>query len=63
MDWPWDYPKWFQKLQFINVRIEAGDYSSACGDCICDVCKRDYYSHPNYEPWLTLLCNGDLVRL
>ena len=56
-------PAWFRKLRLIDERIENGQYSRACGDCRCEVCGRLLYAHPNYVPWLTLLCNGDLVHL
>lgn len=44
----------------------------AGGDVVCDVCGRKYYDHKEYEPsgktndgvpWLSELCNGDLVKL
>jgi hypothetical protein len=42
----------------------------ASGDCVCD-CGKDYYSHPyvteardqDGEPFLHVLCNGDIVKL
>jgi len=42
------------------------------GDCICEICGKNYYRHKSYEPsgktndgvpWLNELCNGDLVKL
>ena len=56
-------PVWFRKLLLIDARIENGMYARACGDCVCEVCGRKFYDHRNYVPWLTLLCNGDLVHL
>lgn len=43
----------------------------ACGDCICEVCGKDYYSHPfadeartdENRPFLHVTCNGDIVKL
>lgn len=43
----------------------------ASGDCLCDLCGREYRRHPftfeytdwNGEPFLHVLCNGDLVKL
>jgi len=43
----------------------------ASGLCICDQCGKDYYAHPyaseardrDNEPYLHVLCNGDIVKL
>jgi len=43
----------------------------ANGELICKECGKDYYSHPlcyeflNFydEPFLNILCNGDIVKL
>lgn len=44
----------------------------AGGEVICDVCGKKYNEHEDYLPsgktndgwpWLTKLCNGDLVKL
>lgn len=43
----------------------------AGGDCLCSECSRSYYDHPmidnmldyNQEPFLHMLCNGDVVKL
>lgn len=48
-----------------------GEYYRACGQCICDVCGKEYFKHPfdfwelSYtgEPFLHVLCNGDRVKL
>ena len=42
----------------------------ASGDCVCD-CGQNYYSHPyateardrDGEPYLHVLCDGDIVKL
>jgi hypothetical protein len=47
-------------------QIEAGDWHRASGQCVCDVCGKLYYDHPYFaEPYefLTILCNGDIVKL
>lgn len=54
-----------------ELRIE--NFYRAGGECICEKCGEEYYSHPHYEPsalttqerypWLRELCNGDLVKL
>lgn len=56
-------PIWFRRLILLDKMIENCIYSRACGDCICDICHRKYYDHPNYVIWLTLLCSGELVHL
>jgi hypothetical protein len=48
------------------ARIEAGDMYRAGGDVVCNVCGKLYYDHPYFaEPyeWLTIKCNGDIVKL
>lgn len=44
----------------------------ASGHCVCDLCGKKYFDHPQYlpsgktnhgDPWLNELCNGDLVHL
>lgn len=49
------------------------DFTRASGDCICDACGEDYYSHSPAEerhnlsydgnPFLHRLCDGSLVKL
>lgn len=46
------------------------DFRRASGDVICDVCEREYRRHPHTEhrdsndnPYLTRLCDGDIVKL
>lgn len=41
------------------------DFDRASGRCICPVCGKEYYDHPQ-EPehtYLTILCNGWVVKL
>ena len=42
----------------------------ASGECVCLICGKQYRQHPpsedrdwNGDPFLNLLCNGDLVKL
>jgi hypothetical protein len=44
----------------------------AGGDVVCESCGKTYYQHKEYKPsgktndgvpWLSELCNGDLVKL
>ena len=43
----------------------------ASGDCICKQCGKKFYDHPldkentdwDGNPFLNILCNGDLVKL
>lgn len=47
------------------AQIEQGDWVRASGLCVCPVCGKLYYDHPylvGFE-WLTLLCDGSLVKL
>lgn len=62
-----------------SVDAEHNDLSfrRASGDCVCDVCGKPYWKHPDatepealgnvdgdgLKPFLTRLCNGDLVKL
>lgn len=45
--------------------MEDNDWYRASGDCICEKCGMDYYSHPPVIrfPGLHRVCNGDLVKL
>lgn len=45
--------------------VNSGTWLRACGDCLCPVCNEPYKRHKNIEgiEWLTILCNGDLVKL
>ena len=64
-------PVWFRKLLLLDQRIDRGMYYRASGDCLCGLCGRDYWRHPECTGsqrwsdmgWLHLLCNGDLVHL
>jgi len=46
------------------------EFYRASGDCICSVCNLPYRKHPFHsilnwqgDPYLNLLCNGDVVKL
>lgn len=51
-------------MSIIKERIGNGDWYRAAGDCICS-CGKHYSRHQNVEgaEWLTILCNGHLVKL
>jgi hypothetical protein len=44
------------------ARVDRG---RAGGDCACEVCGRTYFRHPESRdyPFLTVLCDGSLVKL
>lgn len=47
-------------------KIHRHIWHRASGDCICSSCGRIYYKHPYFqEPyeWITLLCDGSMVKL
>lgn len=46
-------------------KFENIEWRRAGGDCVCQVCGRKYYDHPQHVPhyYLRMLCNGDLVKL
>ena len=58
-------------FKIYNYWYKKQDYWRASGDCICNWCGRNYYSHPmhmkkldwNGDPYLHVLCNGDKVKL
>ena len=61
-------------MTFFNVHIAQQRYPEfyrADGNCICKICNKLYIDHPmskEYlswvcEPYLHILCNGDLVKL
>jgi hypothetical protein len=49
------------------------DFVRASGDCVCEICGKDYYHHPEADepqylsydgtPFLHRLCDGTLVKL
>lgn len=41
------------------------DYHLADGRCICDDCGHEYRKHPEDKRWvwLTVLCDGTVVKL
>ena len=61
------------KLHKTGMTIDeiASRMFRASGDCICDACGRDYYSHPYVfearddegNPFLHVTCAGDIVKL
>ena len=49
---------------------EQPAFRRAGGACVCADCGREYRAHPysehsdyNDDPYLNVLCNGDLVKL
>jgi hypothetical protein len=55
----------------IKLDVQPVRTYHAAGDCVCDVCGREYRQHPVDEdqlsytgdPFLIVLCNGDRVKL
>lgn len=45
--------------------VPAPEWYRACGDCVCKVCGRVYYDHPQAVPhyYLRVLCDGRHVKL
>lgn len=61
---------------FKNIAAETSgqdsppEFRRASGSVICSSCGKEYRDHPNSEhrdwnddPFLNMLCNGDLVKL
>lgn len=51
-------------MNTIKKKVDEGDWYRAAGDCLCP-CGKEYSRHkniPGFE-WLTILCNGHLVKL
>jgi len=49
-----------------QIRIEEeGDFDDALPNDVCDLCGCFYHEHAPVQgyPWLTRLCDGELVRL
>ena len=48
-----------------RARFSEPDFYRASGLCTCKVCGRLYYDHKSCptDPWLTVLCNGQRVKL
>lgn len=48
-----------------EVRLEAGTWFRASGNCICADCALPYWKHPQVlgALWLHRVCDGDLVKL
>lgn len=45
--------------------LERGSINRVSGDCLCTVCGKKYYDHPQIlgALWLNELCDGRLVKL
>lgn len=52
------------KVDDIEKRLQNDDFLRADKDCLCK-CGKPYWLHKNVEgyEWLTILCNGSLVKL
>lgn len=49
-----------------KLKADRHEWHRAGGNCVCAICGEIYYKHPYFsEPyeWLTLLCDGTLVKL
>lgn len=48
-----------------EYKVENNEWTRAAGECLCPVCQHEYSRHPSMEgyEWLTILCNGTLVKL
>ena len=46
-------------------RIDAGDWTRASGQCVCDVCGCLYFEHAPVQgfEWMHRICDGRLVKL
>ncbi len=55
----------------LKERIKIPEYIRASGDCVCKLCGKEYWRHSfdlNHFDWdgfpyLTVLCDGTLVKL
>jgi len=54
----------------IQKKKTSEEFIRASGDCICEICGKEYWRHPfsehlsyNDEPFLNKLCDGTLVKL
>lgn len=51
--------------------MTVSEFFNASQSCVCEVCGKQYGSHPMYagligfhgEPYLNILCTGELVKL
>jgi len=57
-------------LEEIRLEKEKYNFVRASGDCVCEICGRNYYKHmftehrdSNDEPFLNKLCDGRIVKL
>jgi hypothetical protein len=60
--------RWVNKLARLLALLEPGPDDSwyrASGRCVCLLCGEDYDHHADdpREPWLTMLCGGQRVKL
>lgn len=46
-------------------RIDAGDWTRACGQSVCDVCGYQYWEHATVQgfTWMHRLCDGRFIKL
>jgi len=46
-------------------KFQVPVFRRAGGDVICEKCQQPYHDHPKHIPYfyLTILCNGDCVKL
>lgn len=50
----------------VEEKIDLGEWDRAGGECICLICTEPYYKHRNLIgkfSWLTIVCDGHLVKL
>lgn len=50
---------------FALAEPDIGDDWYRAGNLDCEACGQDYHSHPQdpREPWLTIICGGQRVKL
>jgi hypothetical protein len=55
----------FQKRKIVLEKIRDNDWQRASGQITCIKCGKEMNRHPNVEgyEWLTILCDGSLVKL
>lgn len=55
----------FAQRHYILTHIGCGNWRRASGEVNCSVCGKQCNRHPNVEgyEWLTVLCDGSLVKL
>ena len=52
-------------LEFLEQRVDEGDYLRADGSCLCPKCGKEYRQHPSWEECdgFVLICTGLVVKL